>query len=263
MRHTPTYLMTDLAEVKRLIREHPWATFVSPTSAGLAASHYPVILDEETEDITIVSHFGRPDDILHELGQHEILVIIQGPHDYISSSWYAPGDLIPTWNHVTAHLYGTPEVLSAEENYAMLGLLTDHFEQHQPHGRSLSEDEEGTRRAAKGTVGLRMRVTRFDARVKLSQNKTPEVAHGIINHLDATNPALANEMRKARSRSETPSIRVQAGERDVEGSPTAPTTANPQPSSNTTRPTRRMPHADWIVDVGPGAEQNPAGYVTA
>jgi transcriptional regulator len=50
-------------------------------------------------------------------------------------------ELIPTWNHVTAHLYGTPEVLSDEENYAMLGLLTDHFEKHQNHGRSLSEDE--------------------------------------------------------------------------------------------------------------------------
>ena len=199
MRHTPTYLMTDPAEVKRLIRAHPWATFVSPTAAGLVASHYPVILDEGSGDITIVSHFGRPDDVLHELGQHEVLVIIQGPHDYVSSSWYAPGDLIPTWNHVTAHLYGTPEVLSAEENYAMLGLLTEHFEKHQPHGRSLSEDEAGTRRAAKGTVGLRMRVKRYDARVKLSQKKTPEVAQGIIAHLDATNPELASEMRRAHS----------------------------------------------------------------
>lgn len=199
MRHTPNYLMTDPEEVKRLIRAHPWATFVSPATGGLVASHYPVILDEESGDITIVSHFGRPDEVLHELGRHEVLVIIQGPHDYVSSSWYAPGDLVPTWNHVTAHLYGTPEVLDAEENYAMLGRLTAHFEQHQPHGRSLSEDEAGTRRAAQGTVGLRMRVTRFDARAKLSQNKSPEVARDIIGHLEETNPGLADEMRRTRS----------------------------------------------------------------
>jgi len=200
MRHTPRYLMTDPDEVKRLIRRHPWATFVSPSSQGLIASHYPAILDEDEEGIVIVSHFGRPDETLHELGEHQILVIIQGPHDYVSPSWYAPGDLVPTWNHVTAHLYGTPEILGEEENYAMLGRLTDHFEQHLPHGRSLSEDEEGTRRMAKGTVGLRMRVTRFDARAKLSQNKQPDTVRNIVGELGRRNPVLAEEMRRFHER---------------------------------------------------------------
>lgn len=202
MRHTPAYLLTDHEEVKRLIRHYPWATFVSATSAGLVASHYPVLLDEngDGDGITIVSHFGRPDDELHELGQHEMLVIVQGANDYVSSSWYAEGDLIPTWNHVTAHLYGTPEILSEEENFAVLDRLTDHFERHQPHGRSLHEDEAGARRAAKGTVGVRMRVSRFDARVKLSQNKSPEVVDNVIAHLEERNPRLAAEMRRHQSR---------------------------------------------------------------
>jgi transcriptional regulator len=198
MRHTPHYLLTDPDEVRRLIRENPWATFVSATSNGLVASHYPVLLDESGEGIVIVSHFGRPDETLHELGDHEVLVIIQGPHDYVSPSWYAPGELVPTWNHVTAHLYGVPEILSDEENYAMLSQLTDHFERRHPHGRSLAEDEPGTRRAAKGTVGLRMEVTRFDARAKLSQNKAPEVVDRIADELTARNPALAEEMRRVR-----------------------------------------------------------------
>ncbi|WP_369045359.1 FMN-binding negative transcriptional regulator [Sinomonas sp. P10A9] len=196
MRYTPRYLMTDPDEVKRLIRHHPWATFVSATGNGLVASHYPVLLDEDAEDITILSHFGRPDDELHELGQHEILVVIQGPHDYVSPSWYAPGDLVPTWNHVTAHLYGVPEILTDDENYEMLGRLTDHFEQHRAGGRHLGEDEAGTRRIARGTAGLRVRVTRFDARAKLSQNKNPEVVRNVIDHLEETNPALAGEMRR-------------------------------------------------------------------
>jgi transcriptional regulator len=196
MRHTPRYLMTDPLEVKRLIRGNPWATFVSPASTGLVASHYPALLIEDEHEIVIASHFGRPDEQLHELGDHEILVIIQGPHDYVSPSLYAPGDLVPTWNHVTAHLYGTPEILSEEENFAMLAQLTDHFEKGTPHGRSLSEDEAGTRRAAKGTVGLRMRVDRFDARAKLSQNKAPEVRDNITGHYERTNAALAAEMRR-------------------------------------------------------------------
>lgn len=196
MRHTPHFLMTDPDEVKRLIRGNPWATIVSATSRGLVASHYPVLLEEDEEGISIVSHVGRPDEQLHELGQHEVLVIIQGPHDYISSSWYAPDDIVPTWNHVTAHLYGVPEILSEEENYVVLSRLTDHFEHGRPGGRSLAEDEAGTRRAAKGTVGLRLRVTRFDARAKLSQNKVPEVRDRVIEEVASANPALAEEMRR-------------------------------------------------------------------
>lgn len=196
MRHTPSFLMSDPAEVKRLIRAHPWATFVSPARQGLIASHYPILLEEDRDELSVVSHFGRPDEVLHELGAHEILVVVQGPHDYVSPSWYPPGEVVPTWNHVTAHLYGTPEILSDEENYEMLSRLTDHFEQHHEGGRSLSEDEQGTRRAAKGTVGLRLRVERFDARAKLSQNKQPDVVNNVIAHLDQHSPDLAKEMRR-------------------------------------------------------------------
>lgn len=199
MRHTPTYLMTDPEEVKRLVRQHPWATIVSSTSQGLVASHYPVLLDESKDDIVLLSHVGRPDDELHELGDHEVLVIIQGPHDYVSASWYEPGEVVPTWNHVTAHLYGVPEILSEESNYTVLSRLTDHFELHYEHGRSLSEDEKGTRRMAKGTKGFRIRVTRFDARAKLSQNKSPEMIAHIADQLEKTNPSLAAEMRRVQS----------------------------------------------------------------
>lgn len=198
MRHTPTYLMTDPAEVARLVRGNPWATYVSSTSSGLVASHYPTLLDDTADGLTILSHFGRPDEQLHELGEHELLVIVQGPHDYVSASWYPEGELVPTWNHVTAHLYGVPEILSDEENFAVLSRLTHHFEDGFEDGRSLELDEERSRRAAKGTVGLRMRVTRFDARAKLSQNKAPEVVDRVIGELDRRNPALAAEMRRVR-----------------------------------------------------------------
>lgn len=204
MRHTPSYVTEDPEVVKRLIRENPWATIVSNTTAGLVASHYPVVLEEESEGISIVSHVGRPDETLHELGRHEILVIIQGPHGYISPGWYAGDDFVPTWNHVTAHLYGTPEILSDADNFAVLDDLVDHFENRMPQPVHLSVDEKQARRIAKGTVGLRLRVTRFDARLKLSQNKPAAVVDRVLAGLDGdgpyAQPALADEMRRAHDR---------------------------------------------------------------
>ena len=201
MRHTPHYLLTDPDEVKRLIRRNAWATYVSNTSMGLVASHYPTLLEETDDDsIVIVSHFGRPDELAHELGQHEVMVIVAGPHGYISPGWYPEGDFVPTWNHVTAHLYGVPEIVSAEENFEVLDRLVDEFEKRMPQPVSLNIDEEQARRIAKGTVGLRLRVTRFDARAKLSQNKSDEVRATIIEQLRGDGPyansALAAEMQR-------------------------------------------------------------------
>ena len=200
MRHTPSYLLTDPEEVKRLIRENSWATFVSNTSTGLVASHYPVVLEEDEEGISIVSHVGRPDEKLHELGQHEMLIIIQGPHGYISPGWYENDELVPTWNHVTAHLYGVPEILSDDENFRVLDELVDHFEKRMPNPVTIMLDENASRRIAKGTVGMRLRVTRFDARLKLSQNKKPEVFERIVEALEGDGPynskRLAAEMRR-------------------------------------------------------------------
>lgn len=200
MRHTPGYVVTDPEVVKRLIRENPWATIVAHTATGLVASHYPVILEEDADGISIVSHVGRPDEKSLELGDNEVMVIIQGPHGYISPGWYTPEDFVPTWDHVTAHLYGVPELLSEEENFRVLGELVDHFEGRMPHPVSLDVDEAAARRMAKGTVGLRLRVIRFEARLKLSQNKQPEVVDRIIDELQAgenySNPALAREVRR-------------------------------------------------------------------
>ena len=203
--HTiPHYQQTDPDEVRRLIRAHPWATLVSATPNGLVASHYPVLLDEDAESLVLLTHFGRADARAHELGAHELLVIVQGPHDYVSSSWYEPGDDVPTWNHVTAHLYGTPELLTDEENFDVLDRLTDHFERGRPGARSIRTDEATSRRIARGTVGLRIPVARFDAKFKLSQNKPESVSDRVITELDAANPALATEMRRAHGRASGP-----------------------------------------------------------
>lgn len=209
MRRTPPYFSLDRDEVKRLIRENPWATIVSNTAAGLVASHYPVVLEERqplgegSDDISLVSHVGRPDEKHLELGQHEVIVIIQGPHGYISPGWYdASKQAVPTWNHVTAHLYGTPEILSDDENWRVLGDLVDHFEHRMPHPRPLVENEEYGRRIFGETVGFRIVVTRFEARRKLSQDKPEHTVDNVVDELlqgeNYAHPALAEEMKRAR-----------------------------------------------------------------
>ena len=204
MRHTPHFLMHDPDEVRRLVRENPWMTIVSSPSGGrVVASHYAFLLDEAAstgDDIVLIGHVGRPDEQAHELGQHEVLLIVQGPHGYISPSWDETGAIIPTWNHVTAHLYGTPEILTDDENFAALTELTDHFEQRTANPRGLHLDPGYSRRVAIGTVGVRLRVTRFDARAKLSQNKPREVIARITTELEGdgpySHPGLAREMRR-------------------------------------------------------------------
>lgn len=209
MRYTPDYMLLDEAEVKRLIRENPWSTIVSNTAKGLVASHYPVVLEEDERGISIVSHVGRPDERAHELGEHEVLLIIQGPHGYVSPGWYGTDEFVPTWNHVTAHLYGTPEILCDDENFGVLSDLVDYFETRLPEPVSLAPHEHLAKQVATGTVGIRIRVTRFDARLKLSQNKSAEVVERIIDALESDGPfradALAGEMRRfseARARAE-------------------------------------------------------------
>ena len=125
--------------------------------------------------------------------------MVQGAHGYISPGWYDTGDFVPPWNHVTAHFYGAPEILSAEENFAVLGDLVYHFEKRMPAPVSLVADEATARRIAQGTVNIRLVGTRFDAWQKLSQNKSPEMAERIVAELERgehyQNQSLAREMR--------------------------------------------------------------------
>ncbi|WP_306852603.1 FMN-binding negative transcriptional regulator [Microbacterium sp. zg.Y909] len=129
MRRAPDYAVDDVAAVRALVRENPWATLVSfVPGRGLVASHYPVLLEEGADGIVLVSHVGRPDERLHELGAHEAMVIVSGPQGYVSPSWYDTTPAVPTWNFATAHLYGTPELLADAENLLVLERLVDHFE---------------------------------------------------------------------------------------------------------------------------------------
>ena len=180
-------------------------TLVSATDEGLVASHYAVLLDDDRDDLTVVGHVGKPDDAILGLGERELLVIAQGPHGYISPSWYGEGPNVPTWNFVSVHLTGAPEILGPEENLRVLERLVARFESTLPQPRLLWQppnDEEYVRRLERGTVGFRLTPTKVVAKRKLSQNRPDEVVDTIIAELEAgtgpyADPRLAAEMRRA------------------------------------------------------------------
>ncbi len=169
MRPNPAYEVTDAEVVRALVRDNPWATLVSEGEDGIVASHYPVLLDEDAEEPTLLTHLGRPDEVIHDLdGGGEALVIVQGRHGYISPSWYVPGSIpVPTWNFTVAHLYGEPQVLSAEENLDVLTRLVARFESGVEEPLLL--DRDWARPVATLTVGIRIPISRFVCKRKLSQ----------------------------------------------------------------------------------------------
>ena len=203
MRHNPLHAETDVDVVRTLIAENPWMTIVSQTDSGLIASHYPALVDDESEDLAIVTHVGRPDETLHDFGEREVLLIFQGPHGYISPSWYtdvpAP---VPTWNFSAAHCYGTPQVLDREENLRVLTRLVAHFESRVESPVYL--DQEVGAQMSKGTVGLRIPVSRFVCKVKMSHDKDPQSREQVLAELRGSgpyaSPALADDMDRALSR---------------------------------------------------------------
>jgi len=204
MRQNPSFTLADVAEIRRVIGANPWASVVSAADDGLVASHYAVLLDESRDDLTIVGHVGRPDDLIHGLGERELLVVFQGPHGYVSPGWYGDVPAVPTWNYTAVHLSGVPEILTDEENLLVLDQLVAHFESRMPEPRRMWEqpnDPAYVQRLAAGTVGFRLTPTRVVAKRKLSQNKSPEVIETVITALTAEgpykNPALAAEMRRA------------------------------------------------------------------
>ncbi|GEL45256.1 transcriptional regulator [Cellulomonas hominis] len=223
--HTEDYALTDEARVRDLVRAHGWATLVSVTAEGPVASHLPVLLEETpvgpapeprparpardarglpdrftapSAPLHVLGHLGRPDELLHELdGTREHLLVVAGPSGYVSPGWYGYAPALPTWNYVAVHLYGTVELLDPEESYAVLGATVDRYEDPMPDPVRMPDGY--ARQVAPGAVGFRMRVTRWQGKAKLSQDKPRAVAERVVAALDAgpryAAPALAAEMR--------------------------------------------------------------------
>jgi transcriptional regulator len=77
-------------EIRAFIEANNFGILVSGSGHSLAATHIPFIISVNDKNETVLSgHISRANKQLDQISPEEdVLVIFQGPHSYISSSWY-------------------------------------------------------------------------------------------------------------------------------------------------------------------------------
>ena len=117
-------------------------------------------------------------------GENEnVLVMFQGPHAYISSSWYEHEN-VPTWNYQAVHVYGSASIMSEQELEKDLISLLQKYEHHRKDPVLWETLSPQTKKQIKGIVGFKINIQEVQAAYKLSQNRNDEDYHNIIDKLN-------------------------------------------------------------------------------
>ncbi len=175
------------------IRSAGPAMLVSMTADGLFASHAPLMLDPDPAPYgTLVGHLARANPHVRIADKSvQTLVVFQGPNGYITPSYYAAkkehGKVVPTWNYVAIHAYGTLETFDDRDR--LLDVVTKLTELHEapraaPWAVSDAPDDfiQGMLR---GIVGIALPITRLEGKIKMSQNRPAADFAGVISGLRA------------------------------------------------------------------------------
>lgn len=189
--YTPlAFRVDDLNEMHSHIREARSATLVTATTDGLIGTLVPVSLNEaEGPHGTLYAHVARANPQWKLQPTCEAMAIFSGPQAYITPSWYATKQethkVVPTWNYIAVHAYGTVEFFDDIER--LLEIVTRLTDLHE-HGRANSwavsdAPPDFIKSQLKGIVGLRMPIARFDAKRKLSQNRSSADRAGVQSAL--------------------------------------------------------------------------------
>ena len=190
--YIPAHFALDDAAVNELLVRHGAADLVTLTDDGLLATMLPFVWDPLAgQHGALYGHVARNNDQWRKPAYGESLAIVRGPDAYVSPSWYAAkaehGRVVPTWNYLTAHVYGTL-VVHDDPSWVedVVRLLTAKHEGARlaspGQARPWSVDDapwkfvEGQLRAI---VGLELQVTRIQAKAKLSQNRPVSDIAGI------------------------------------------------------------------------------------
>jgi len=195
----PAALLAELAAVLP-------ATLVTAGPDGLLVSILPMLFDPtEGEHGVLRGHLARPNPQWRELVPGaEAVAIFNGPDSYVTPSWYEEkrrtGKVVPTWNYTTVVAHGTialhhePEWLLAH-----VRALVERHEKDRPEPWSVDDAPDGyVEGQARGIVGLELRISRLEAKRKLSQNRSAADVAGVIEGLEAGSPrerAVAADMR--------------------------------------------------------------------
>ena len=201
--YTPrAFAETDLTGLDRLIERDAFVTLVTVADGLPFVSHLPVLYARDGDRIVIEGHWARPNPQARHAGP--ALVIVHGPHAYLSPGWYADKEeaaRVPTWNYAGAHLHGT---LESTEDTDRLASIVDRLSQANEarvgNDWRFEHDRDDHVRQLRGIIGFRFTVDRVELKFKLSQNHpvaNVEGAAAALHRLGGEdNVAVADLMRE-------------------------------------------------------------------
>ena len=198
--YVPAHFQADDADVEALLDNAGLVDLVSPTcEGGLVATPLPMLYDSGA----LLGHVARNKPHWSIAGPGQSMAIVRGPDAYISPQWYAAkrehGRVVPTWNYVTAHVYG--DLVVHDDVEWLRGLvtrLTDRYEaiRAADDGQAAWQVSDAPTKYIDGQlraiVGIELRITRVEAKSKLSQNRSDADRNGVVAGLgdSALTPAM-------------------------------------------------------------------------
>jgi transcriptional regulator len=165
----------DIARLQAFMQQNNFAILVAQQDGIPVATHMPFVLDTTRGPYgTLFAHMARANPHWRLFDEaHEELVIFQGPHTYITPSWYDNQLSVPTWNYAAVHAYGRPRVIDdVAQMRSMIDVLIRQSEARFEQPWQLSSlPEDFVEKMLRGTVGFEMEITRLEGKFKMSQNR--------------------------------------------------------------------------------------------
>ena len=206
--YVPKHFAADDDVVRELLGNLRAADLITATAAGPVGTFLPLLFEPDVgEHGALQGHVARKNHHWREETVGEAMVIARGPDAYVSPGWYASkaehGKVVPTWNYLTAHVYGEL-VLHEDEAWLEENVrrLTERHEADAPVPWSVDDAPRPfVDGQLKAIVGVEVRITRIEAKVKLGQNRSPADIDGVITGLrERGDDALAEATQAARRR---------------------------------------------------------------
>lgn len=183
---------TNPACLATLLRDYPFGTLITVHDGLPFVSHIPFLHEHRSDGTQVLrGHVAKSNPQWHDLEENQTaLVVFQGPHAYISPSWYeSPG--VPTWNYAVVHIYGKARLLQDEASLEkLITELTAVYESNQINPWKPQLSGEQRTRLLGSIVGFEIEAQDIQAKFKLSQNRSRNDQQAVIDQL-AKSPVTA------------------------------------------------------------------------
>ena len=182
------FRIDDPKTLQAFIADHAFGTFVTSGPSGLHASHIPFIPEQGPDGkLRLLGHVARANPQADALETAtDALAIFQGPHAYVSPTWYEHHPAVPTWHYAVAHVRGRIATIDEFGLRDLLGRLSAKYEGDRPNAWRLDKAPgEFIDNLVKTITGFTIEVERVEGKFKLSQNRPGQDARRVTDALEA------------------------------------------------------------------------------